>query len=384
MLGLDGMVFDDGVVMRLADDRFFVTTTTGGAANVLDRFEEWLQTEWPDLRVYCTSVTEQWATVAVNGPRARDVLGRAGDRRDLDAEAFPFMTVARRHGGRHARARRPRELHRRARVRDQRGGLARPSDVGGRDGGRRTLRRHAVRHRGDARAACREGVRDRGPGHRRHGDARTTWACRGSCARTTRTSSAGDRCRGPTRCDPDRKQLVACCRSIPKPWLPEGAQTGGPRRSAAGAAGAHARPRDVELPQRRTLGRTFALAMVAGGAHSAAPPSWRRCRAATDRSRGHRAGLLRRRGTKRPGRHRWSVTTARDPLARDALTTSPASRRSPTAASVLEHVPFLAQVNLRLDPTLAGRAPYPVAASSRTPPGRTARGRPCGSAPTSG
>ena len=80
MLGLDGMVFDDGVVMRLAEDRFFVTTTTGGAANVLDRFEEWLQTEWPDLRVYCTSVTEQWATVAVNGPRARDVLGRAGHR----------------------------------------------------------------------------------------------------------------------------------------------------------------------------------------------------------------------------------------------------------------------------------------------------------------
>ncbi len=43
---------------------------------MLDRFEEWLQTEWPDLRVYCTSVTEQWATVAINGPRARDVLVR--------------------------------------------------------------------------------------------------------------------------------------------------------------------------------------------------------------------------------------------------------------------------------------------------------------------
>ena len=51
MCGVDGMAFDDGVVMRLADDRFFVTTTTGGAAKVLDHFEEWLQTEWPDLRV---------------------------------------------------------------------------------------------------------------------------------------------------------------------------------------------------------------------------------------------------------------------------------------------------------------------------------------------
>ena len=74
MLGLDGMVFDDGVAMRLAEDRFLVTTTTGGAAKVLDHVEEWLQTEWPDLRVYCTSVTEQWATIAVNGPAARDVL----------------------------------------------------------------------------------------------------------------------------------------------------------------------------------------------------------------------------------------------------------------------------------------------------------------------
>jgi sarcosine oxidase, subunit alpha len=92
MLGLDGMVLDDGVAMRLADDRYLVTTTTGGAATVLDRFEEWLQTEWPDLRVYCTSVTEQWAVVAINGPRARDVVAEAGTDVDVSREAFPFMT----------------------------------------------------------------------------------------------------------------------------------------------------------------------------------------------------------------------------------------------------------------------------------------------------
>ena len=93
MLGLDGMVLDDGVAMRLAEDRYLVTTTTGGAAMVLDRFEEWLQTEWPDLRVYCTSVTEQWAVVAINGPRARDVVSRAGTDVDVSREAFPFMTL---------------------------------------------------------------------------------------------------------------------------------------------------------------------------------------------------------------------------------------------------------------------------------------------------
>ena len=92
MCGVDGMAFDDGVVMRLEDDRFFVTTTTGGAAKVLEHFEEWLQTEWPDLRTYCTSVTEQWATIAMNGPRARDVLAALGTDVDLSTDAFPFMS----------------------------------------------------------------------------------------------------------------------------------------------------------------------------------------------------------------------------------------------------------------------------------------------------
>jgi sarcosine oxidase subunit alpha len=92
MLGLDGMVLDDGVAMRLAEDRFVVTTTTGNAALVLDRFEEWLQTEWPELRVYCTSVTEQWTDAAIAGPNARDVLSELGTDLDLGPEAFPFMT----------------------------------------------------------------------------------------------------------------------------------------------------------------------------------------------------------------------------------------------------------------------------------------------------
>ena len=92
MLGLDGMVFDDGVAMRLAEDRYLVTTTTSGAAAVLDRFEEWLQTEWTKMRVFCTSVTEQWADVAIAGPRAREVLRAAGTDLELSNDAFPFMT----------------------------------------------------------------------------------------------------------------------------------------------------------------------------------------------------------------------------------------------------------------------------------------------------
>ncbi|GAA4195395.1 hypothetical protein GCM10022252_41120 [Streptosporangium oxazolinicum] len=88
----DGMVFDDGTVIRLAEDRFLVTTTTGNAAAVLDWMEEWLQTEWPSLRVYCTSVTERWATVALAGPRSREVLAGLAPGLAVDNASFPFMT----------------------------------------------------------------------------------------------------------------------------------------------------------------------------------------------------------------------------------------------------------------------------------------------------
>jgi sarcosine oxidase subunit alpha len=87
----DGMIFDDGVTLRLDDDRYFMTTTTSGAAGVLDWLEEWLQTEWPELDVHCTSVTEQWTTIAVVGPQSREVVAHLAPDVDLSAEAFPFM-----------------------------------------------------------------------------------------------------------------------------------------------------------------------------------------------------------------------------------------------------------------------------------------------------
>jgi sarcosine oxidase subunit alpha len=93
MLHEDGMVFDDGVTTRLAENRFLMTTTTGGAANVLTWLEEWLQTEWPGMKVYCTSVTEQWATVAVCGPYARHVVGSLTEYDKLGPRDFEFMTM---------------------------------------------------------------------------------------------------------------------------------------------------------------------------------------------------------------------------------------------------------------------------------------------------
>ena len=92
MLGEDGMVLDDGVTARLATNRFLMTTTTGNASRVLAWLEEWLQTEWPDLDVYLTSVTEQFATVALAGPKARAILSGLTSDIDVAAKAFPFMS----------------------------------------------------------------------------------------------------------------------------------------------------------------------------------------------------------------------------------------------------------------------------------------------------
>ncbi len=92
MLGEDGMLFDDGVTSCIGENHYHMTTTTGGAAHVLAWLEAWLQTEWPDLKVYLTSVTAHWAVAAIQGPNARRLLAELCDDVDLSAEAFPFMS----------------------------------------------------------------------------------------------------------------------------------------------------------------------------------------------------------------------------------------------------------------------------------------------------
>lgn len=93
MLGEDGMVMDDGVTTRIGENHFHMTTTTGGAAHVLDWLEEWSQTEWPDLDVYFTSVTEQWFVASICGSKCRDLLAELCPDIDLSNDAFPFMAM---------------------------------------------------------------------------------------------------------------------------------------------------------------------------------------------------------------------------------------------------------------------------------------------------
>ncbi len=93
MLREDGFIYDDGVVGRLAADRFHVTTTTGGAARVMNQMEDYLQTEFPHLDVWLTSISEQWAVVAVQGPKSRDIVAPLVEGIDLSDAAMPAMSV---------------------------------------------------------------------------------------------------------------------------------------------------------------------------------------------------------------------------------------------------------------------------------------------------
>ncbi|WBU56054.1 sarcosine oxidase subunit alpha [Paracoccus sediminicola] len=94
LLGDDGFIRDDGVIGRLSQDRFHVTTTTGGAARVMNMMEDYLQTEWPDLDVWLTSTTEQFSTIALNGPRAAALLQPLVEAVTLSDDDFPHMSCA--------------------------------------------------------------------------------------------------------------------------------------------------------------------------------------------------------------------------------------------------------------------------------------------------
>ena len=175
MLSEAGFLMDDGVIARLKPDRFHVTTTTGGAPRVLAHMEDYLQTEFTDLRVWLTSTTEQWATIAVQGPRARETIAPLVEGVDLAGDAFPHMSL------REARVCGvPTRLMRVSFTGELGYELNVPSHFGravweavwARGAEARRLR---LRHRGDACDASREGLCHCRPGDRRHGDARRPW-----------------------------------------------------------------------------------------------------------------------------------------------------------------------------------------------------------------
>lgn len=93
MLREDGVPYDDGTALRISDNEYLLTTTTAHAGDVLAHIEHLLQVVWPDLRVMVNTATDQWATIAVAGPKSRKVLKKLfGDDVALDNDSLPFMT----------------------------------------------------------------------------------------------------------------------------------------------------------------------------------------------------------------------------------------------------------------------------------------------------
>ena len=90
MCNENGFLMDDGVVARIDEDTFLCHTTTGGADSIHAHMEEWLQTEWWDWKVYTANVSEQYAQIAVVGPKARMLLEKLGGM-DLSKETLAFM-----------------------------------------------------------------------------------------------------------------------------------------------------------------------------------------------------------------------------------------------------------------------------------------------------
>ena len=91
MLREDGFALDDGTVCRWGEQQFVTTTTTAHAERVLEHLHYCHQVLWPQLDVAIIPVTEEWAQVAVAGPRARDVLAKIIDRGDISNAALPYM-----------------------------------------------------------------------------------------------------------------------------------------------------------------------------------------------------------------------------------------------------------------------------------------------------
>ena len=87
-----GRIMDDGTVARLADESFYVTTTSTGAEAVVEWFE-WWNAVWR-LDVEITDVTGALAAVNIAGPRARELMQRLTDL-DVSSDAFTYLDAKR-------------------------------------------------------------------------------------------------------------------------------------------------------------------------------------------------------------------------------------------------------------------------------------------------
>ena len=93
MLSDDGIILDDGVTFKLAENCYQMFTSTGNADKVYQQMENFLQNDRPDWDVKITNITSQWGNATICGPNARKVMKALQTDVDLSPDAFPFMAL---------------------------------------------------------------------------------------------------------------------------------------------------------------------------------------------------------------------------------------------------------------------------------------------------
>jgi sarcosine oxidase subunit alpha len=93
MLEETGVVFDDGVVVRLEENRFLVSCSSSHVAGVHARLEAWRQDQFDPCRLYVHNATAHWATLIVTGPLSRRLTERVDLGVDLSDAALPHMAL---------------------------------------------------------------------------------------------------------------------------------------------------------------------------------------------------------------------------------------------------------------------------------------------------
>ena len=264
MCNENGFLFDDGVVVRLGEDSFLCHTTSGGSDRVHGWMEEWLQTEWigparlhrqphravrpgrrgrAAARARCWSASAAWTSAARRCPSWPSREGTLGG---IPARVYRISFSG--------------ELSYEVAVPAARGQELWDALLRGRRGGRRP----ALRHRGAARHARREGLHHDRRRDRRHGDAAGPRARLGGLeeeGRLHRQAGAGaprphpPRPQAAGRASPP-KTPPSCSPTAPTPstgrFAPEG-----PTPTIGHVTSSYFSP---------TLGRSIAMALVAGGA----------------------------------------------------------------------------------------------------------------------
>ena len=91
MLTEGGIVYDDGVITRMDDNRFIISCSSSHVDGVASMLEAWRQDGNDPDRIFVHDTTENWPTVTVTGPKARDIVAGLDLGIDLSPEAFPHM-----------------------------------------------------------------------------------------------------------------------------------------------------------------------------------------------------------------------------------------------------------------------------------------------------